>query len=161
FLSCEPLLGSLYPEPSAIKLGPTNIEVIGGPLDGLRPKVTSADISIYDGRRPLNLDGIDWVIVGGESGGRDARPMHPRGARELRDAVIGLRNDDMLKAAFGSGPRFHFKQWGSWKPNPAARSDSGSMIYAGENPKAGGKLLDGVDWCEFPERRDRVTLQDP
>jgi hypothetical protein len=33
----------------------------------------------------LNLDGIDWVIVGGESGPR-ARPMDPEWVREV-DAV--------------------------------------------------------------------------
>ena len=47
----------------------------------------------------LNLEGIDWVIVGGESG-PGARPMHP-------DWVTGLR-DQCLRA----GVRFFFKQWG-------------------------------------------------
>src|SRR3546814_11547320 len=34
--------------------------------------------------KPSLLTKIDWVIVGGESGPR-ARPMHPDGARTLRD----------------------------------------------------------------------------
>lgn len=47
--------------------------------------------------------GIDWVIVGGESG-PGARPMHPDWARGLRD---------QCKAA---GVPFLFKQWGEWLP---------------------------------------------
>lgn len=37
-------------------------------------------------RRPLDLDGIDWVIVGGESG-PGARPMDEEWAMELKDAT--------------------------------------------------------------------------
>lgn len=47
--------------------------------------------------------GLDWVIVGGESG-PGARPMHPDWARGLRD---------QCEAA---GVAFHFKQWGAWLP---------------------------------------------
>jgi protein gp37 len=47
----------------------------------------------------LDLDGIDWVIVGGESG-PGARPMHPDWARDVRD---------QCRAA---GVAFFFKQWG-------------------------------------------------
>ncbi len=49
----------------------------------------------------LNLAGIDWVIVGGESG-PGARPMHPDWARNIRD---------QCKAA---GVPFFFKQWGEY-----------------------------------------------
>ena len=47
--------------------------------------------------------GIDWVIVGGESG-HGARPMHPDCVRSLRD---------QCQAA---GVPFLFKQWGEWIP---------------------------------------------
>ena len=47
----------------------------------------------------LNLQGIDWVIVGGESG-PGARDMNPDWAREIRDQCID------------AGVAFHFKQWG-------------------------------------------------
>ena len=47
----------------------------------------------------LDLDGIDWVIVGGESG-PGARPMQSDWARDIRD---------QCQAA---GVLFHFKQWG-------------------------------------------------
>jgi len=45
--------------------------------------------------------GINWVIVGGESGA-GARPMHPDWARALRD-----------QCAAANVP-FFFKQWGGW-----------------------------------------------
>jgi protein gp37 len=45
--------------------------------------------------------GIDWVIVGGESG-NGARPMHPDWARSLREQCAGAYVP------------FLFKQWGSW-----------------------------------------------
>ena len=47
----------------------------------------------------LNLDGIDWVIVGGESG-PGARPMEAEWTRDIRDQCIN------------AGVPFHFKQWG-------------------------------------------------
>lgn len=43
-----------------------------------------------------DLDGIDWVIVGGESG-RGARPFDLRWARELRDRCAGARVPFFLK----------------------------------------------------------------
>lgn len=47
----------------------------------------------------LDLTGIDWVIVGGESGA-GARPMNPAWARDLRDQCLE------------QGVPFFFKQWG-------------------------------------------------
>jgi len=47
----------------------------------------------------LDLDGIDWVIVGGESG-PGARPMEPRWARAIRDQCVA------------ESVPFFFKQWG-------------------------------------------------
>lgn len=47
----------------------------------------------------LPLQGIDWVIVGGESG-PNARPMQPKWVRDIRD---------QCRAA---GVAFFFKQWG-------------------------------------------------
>ena len=47
----------------------------------------------------LNLVGIDWVIVGGESG-PGARPMKAEWVREIRDNCLR------------SGVSFFFKQWG-------------------------------------------------
>ena len=47
----------------------------------------------------LDLAGVDWVIVGGESG-PGARPMEPDWVREIRDNCVN------------SGTPFFFKQWG-------------------------------------------------
>ena len=47
----------------------------------------------------LDLTGIDWVIVGGESG-PGARPLDPAWVREIRDRCLE------------SNVRFFFKQWG-------------------------------------------------
>ncbi|MCL6445317.1 MAG: phage Gp37/Gp68 family protein [Alicyclobacillus sp.] len=49
--------------------------------------------------RELDLQGIQWVIVGGESGPR-ARPMDPSWPREIRDKCVE------------NGVAFFFKQWG-------------------------------------------------
>lgn len=76
----------------------------------------------------LNLTGIEWVIVGGESGPR-SRPMNA-------EWVIDIRNQ-CVKA----GVAFFFKQWG------------------GFSPKAGGRLLEGKEWSQFPGRRRTVSKQ--
>ena len=47
----------------------------------------------------LSVHGIDWVIVGGESG-PGARPMRPEWVRSIRDQCVA------------EGVAFFFKQWG-------------------------------------------------
>ncbi len=49
--------------------------------------------------RKLNLRGMDWVIVGGESG-PGARPMNPDWVRDIRDQCVR------------ANVPFFFKQWG-------------------------------------------------
>jgi protein gp37 len=56
----------------------------------------------------LNLRGIDWVIVGGESG-PGARPMRPEWAIEIRDQC---RRSQVA---------FFFKQWGGKNKKKAGR----------------------------------------
>lgn len=56
----------------------------------------------------LSLEGINWVIVGGESGAR-FRPMQPEWVRDIRDACIG------------AGVPFFFKQWGGRTPKAGGR----------------------------------------
>ncbi len=56
----------------------------------------------------LNLKGIDWAIVGGESGPR-ARPMAQEWATEIRDQC------QAAKVAF------FFKQWGGVRPKSGGR----------------------------------------
>lgn len=77
----------------------------------------------------LDLSGIDWVIVGGESG-RNARPMRSEWVESLRDQCIA------------SGVAFFFKQWGgvqkkragrildgrTWDEMPMQNGDSGKTV---------------------------------
>ena len=60
----------------------------------------------------LNLMGIDWVIVGGESG-RGARPMQADWARSIRDQCIA------------ADVPFFFKQWGGRTPKAGGRELDG------------------------------------
>ncbi|UUX48485.1 phage Gp37/Gp68 family protein [Nisaea acidiphila] len=62
----------------------------------------------------VNLGGIAWAIVGGESGPK-ARPMDPKWARELRDQC--LRQD----------VSFFFKQWGGPRPKSGGRTLDGEI----------------------------------
>ena len=74
FISAEPLLGPLrFPE------GQNSWPDFDGP--------------------ELDLAGIDWLIAGGESGGRH-RPVNPQWIMNLRDACAQ------------TGTAFFFKQWG-------------------------------------------------
>jgi protein gp37 len=56
----------------------------------------------------IELSGVDWVILGGESGPR-ARPLHEDWARELRDQCLD------------QGVAFFFKQWGGLRPKSGGR----------------------------------------
>jgi protein gp37 len=60
----------------------------------------------------LDLDGIYWVIVGGESGPK-CRPMQPDWVREVRDQCVE------------QGVAFFFKQWGGFRPKSNGRELDG------------------------------------
>ena len=60
----------------------------------------------------LYLDGIHWLIVGGESGPK-ARPMDPAWAVDLRDQCGA------------AGVPFFFKQWGGRTPKAGGRELAG------------------------------------
>jgi protein gp37 len=100
FLSCEPLLG---------------------PVD-LRQAINQDPFAAYHFRP----GGIDWVIVGGESG-PGARPMRAEWARDIRTQCL-----------FNNVP-FLFKQWGN-------RDATGKRM----SKKAAGRELDGRFWDEYP-----------
>lgn len=124
----------------------------------------------------VDLNGIDWVICGGESGPH-ARPMHPDWARSLRDQCAA------------AGVPFFFKQHGAWAPisspledphglsgglrkDDVVRGDRQCLLPDGTHfdrvffepvpagaqwmerlgKKAAGALLDGVEHKGFPER---------
>jgi protein gp37 len=170
FISAEPLLGALN---LMSNLGGT--AWIGGQrgCGGLHHGDGSPDCPSYlhhhhDDRCAR---GIDWVIVGGESG-PGARPMHPDWARSLRDQCVA------------AGVPFFFKQWGEWshpdykKPAetpgryalmpqdgttgmygttfteidhyPRHFTSFGSIVRERVGKKAAGDLLDGVQWHQFP-----------
>jgi protein gp37 len=100
----------------------------------------------------IDLTGIHWVIVGGESG-HGARPMHPDWVRAIRDQCVADRVP------------FFFKQWGDVMS--VLNEDMPEDVYQGidaainlsgygGNPwfrvgkKRAGRMLDGREWSEFP-----------
>jgi protein gp37 len=62
----------------------------------------------------LDLSGIDWVIVGGESGPK-ARPVDPAWVRDIRDQCQE------------AGVAFFFKQWGGKRKNKTGRKLDGRI----------------------------------
>jgi protein gp37 len=77
-------------------------------------------------RGTINLRGIHWVIVGGESGPK-ARAMRPEWVDRVRRQAIQQR------------VAFFFKQWGAWGADGVRR-----------DKKRNGRLLDGRRWDQFP-----------
>jgi protein gp37 len=83
--------------------------------------------------RALNLDGIRWVITGGESGGTSTRALveHSEGRwRPKPAATTWVR--ELRDKCRRAGVAFFHKQWG------------------GPRPTSGGRLLDGRVWTEMP-----------
>ena len=74
---------------------------------------------LLDDLGEIDLTGINWIIVGGESGAK-ARQMKPEWVRSI------------LKQASEQDVAFFFKQWGTWGSDGIKR-----------NKKANGKALDG------------------
>jgi len=74
----------------------------------------------------LDLAGIHWVIVGGESG-HNARPMKAEWALKIKEQCEQ------------QGVSFFFKQWGAWGADGQKRSK-----------KANGRILLGQEWNEEP-----------
>lgn len=108
---------------------------------------------------------IDWVIVGGESGGAKSRPMHPYWVRTIRNHCVV------------AGVPFFFKQWGEWQNGSGFSAKAKTVLRDGRivgdpkdchietqnnwaqllptmmlrvGKKAAGRLLDGREWGEFP-----------
>jgi protein gp37 len=118
----------------------------------------------------LDLTGIGWVIVGGESG-PGARPMHSDWVRDIRDRCVA------------AGVPFFFKQWGAWgrgsyfrnggqimaRDGRLADPDKTHERFGAEHPAnlnlewirrvgkgAAGRDLDGRTWDEMPRTADGV-----
>lgn len=99
------------------------------------------------------LPGLDWVIVGGETG-PGARPMHPEWVRSLRDQAVA------------AGVPFLLKHRGEYLTLPEL-ADLGITLSTAEamnantmgggfyrvGRKRAGRMLDGRAWDEYPEVR--------
>jgi protein gp37 len=120
----------------------------------------------------LDLTGIDWLIVGGESG-PGARPMHPDWVRDLRP----VPSQSWHIRSGRESPAFFFKQWGEWAGGAAGvagrLNDAHSLLVDGQllepgtrlgmnhmlwpyavhrvGKHAAGRTLDGRTWDEMPE----------
>jgi protein gp37 len=81
----------------------------------------------------INLTGIHWVIVGGESGNW-ARPMDEQW-------VLNVKH---YAEIFGSA--FFFKQWGRWGADGVSR-----------RKKANGRTLQGKTWDAYPVRHESAA----
>lgn len=77
----------------------------------------------------VDLSGIHWVIVGGESGPK-ARPMKPEWVENVK------------QQADKAGTAFFFKQWGRWGADGIKR-----------HKKANGRVFRGRTWDAYPEVR--------
>jgi len=75
---------------------------------------------------PVDLTGIQWVIVGGESGPQ-ARPMLPQWAENIQ------RQCERYDVSF------FFKQWGGWGADGKKRAK-----------RFNGRLLLGRTWDNMP-----------
>jgi protein gp37 len=92
---------------------------------------------------------LHWIIAGGESGPR-ARPSNPEWFRSLRDQCAS------------SGLAFHFKQWGTWRPETGQHvcstkriqlegaSGVECLVHGGK--KVSGRELDGRTWDDLPPK---------
>jgi len=78
---------------------------------------------------PIDLSGIQWAIVGGESG---------NAARPVREEWI----DEIYERCMWHGTAFFFKQWGTWGKDNKRRSK-----------KANGREYRGQVWDEMPKQR--------
>lgn len=83
----------------------------------------------------IDLSGIHWVIVGGESG-HQARRMKPEWVKSIK------KQCDAARVAF------FFKQWGRFGPDGVARSK-------GRN----GRILRGRTWDAYPPQFDAISRQ--
>ena len=93
FISAEPLLGPLIRDGGYV--WPRGV---APPPDAILPGEAWADG--YDGPE-LDLTGVDWLIVGGESGAQH-RPMRAEWVRDLRDACLVQRDICQVCGGFGA-----------------------------------------------------------
>lgn len=116
FLSMEPLLGAVDLTAAFLPCPNSN----GVQMDQSTGAYECCAACDYTGIGPEM--GVDWVIVGGESG-PGARAMHPLWAQGLRDQCAA------------AGVPFLFKQWGDWgpqDPGETAHKDTSGVLPNGD-----------------------------
>lgn len=126
-----------------------SVEPLLGPVD-LKPRPDRETCLLehpHEGH-PCRRDGLNWVIIGGESGGPPERALVEKAAcrclktsrpYHLKECGALLPKPDALDwvralrdQCVAAGVSFFHKQWG------------------GPTPKSGGRLLDGRIWDEMP-----------
>lgn len=83
----------------------------------------------------VDLTGIHWAIVGGESGSN---------ARPIKQEWV----DEIFRQCKEQEVAFFFKQWGTWGADERKR-----------NKKANGRLFKGKTWDEYPGAVEKKKLQ--
>lgn len=87
---------------------------------------------------PLDLAGIHWVIIGGESG-PGARPMRVEWVREVLEAC------ERQKVAV------YFKQWGIARNNPLYANGGAAGVARLDPEEKGGNTVDGRQYKQWPD----------
>lgn len=174
FISAEPLLGSLFPDSAEYIALPEVRNVRDDAaallLDGIGLVIVGGESGSRADIRPMHPE---WA--------REIRNACITGSPNPSRGLMLETTFELIRERQGRGgatrPAFHFKQWGGWAPagrgvypndiclsedgtldtaGPdyvcfANESDGTHMRYMGATPDAGGKLLDGIEWCELPD----------
>ena len=163
FISAEPLLGSLYPEKCGSVAYPTSavggsyvcererghrghhVSRYGAGAEWLGDRIWIGERATTEYAKPLDLTGIDWVIVGGESG-PGARPMRLDWAREILEAV------DEQKICEERDVALFVKQLGARPVVHRVRVAAEAGTYRADLDAIEIELRDrkGGDWDEWP-----------
>jgi protein gp37 len=152
----------LLQTPAAVRF--VSLEPLLGPIDLFHvAEPTGFTFNALSKKEGISFRGIglDWVIVGGESGSL-ARPMHPQWCRDIRDQCAA------------AGVPFFFKQWGEWAPISRGQKltakywfipdgrledieaygklwdESRAYLIGRLGKKAAGRLLDGIEHNGIP-----------
>jgi protein gp37 len=138
FLSIEP------------QLGPVDLEHVDLGSSVLLNALTGTGVDELGERG--GYPPLDWVLVGGESGGAASRPLLPEWVRSLRDQCAA------------AGVPYLFKQWGEWLPRDQLAGTTLRKTHFAEGEvrevlgvaflragkKWSGRKLDGVEYTETP-----------
>jgi len=146
FVSCEPLLG---------------------PLD-LRKWLQPPVYSGYEGTNSYEYPPLDWVLVGGESGGPENRRLVEYCCRKGSPFGPPQREHDIYRPRETICETFNRNecQLFDYRPKPQAlewmrriRDDcqaAGVSLlvkgWGGPKPSSGGRVLDGKIWHQFPRQ---------